>query len=813
MAAHQLCDISSLVVFLDDLHHNIEHSADIYSSLDSFTSVINGVDASVLGPSGNALTAALNRLSAAMRAAGTPAECPTTDAARVISEIENVRAIIQLHAQDAAPSDQMLTDSGDPTADEVHVSEEPQLEAATCSDDGQADETDDDVNDQESVPADCAKGPLSADAEHADEDEAADGVALEEAPADRSHAAPPPEDHIAADDPMAEEVVSADLDAPPPAGDPELLGEGDQAPEAQDWGSQLIEFDEERAELLQFMVADVRNCVGEIEPIVAEARDYTSRQDAADRLVGLADQMSKMSEFFAFRSFEMILGVLREIGHGLGTVGDGQLDELCMRVRALGGLLDQYCSRLEVGMELTWPLDTMRRRIALLLEGRSLHPDLVAWHRSDPDRILELDGVMESIEALPSPETEHVSAASATVANASADTRAPDSAAASIRISRPSFEAMFDIARQLVLNKNQIEGVAEALMPDGLSRAETEQLGLRVAELSRLVKRLQEVLNATSVQPLSAVLDRYKRMLLDVAHIKDKEIDFRVEGADIAIDKFVLDAIADPIGRLLRDIVSRSIETTQERSDAGKPEAGLVRIEAEDHQSHITISILHDGRPRDVELIRTEAAGSDTAPAEIDQLSDDEVKLLPLASWYPTGDTTGVMEAFLSQRASIRVHSRDGLEATTIVLPLAGAVIGAMTVRVGSGVYAIPVRAIKEIVAVAANAVQSLGGEPVIRLRESIYPLARCGEIFGDSTRHEPRFAVIADADGTSAALGVDQVLGHQEIVIEPLGLPDDATGPFLGAAIRGDGDVCLVIDVRRLLSEHTGTQHHAAAA
>ncbi|MEO0630625.1 MAG: hypothetical protein AAFY46_07835 [Planctomycetota bacterium] len=45
--------------------------------------------------------------------------------------------------------------------------------------------------------------------------------------------------------------------------------------------------------------------------------------------------------------------------------------------------------------------------------------------------------------------------------------------------------------------------------------------------------------------------------------------------------------------------------------------------------------------------------------------------------------------------------------------------------------------------------------------------------------------------------------------MIEPMGLPESAAGPFLGAAIRGDGDVCLVIDVRRLVSESVSPANH----
>lgn len=779
-----ICDLLSQILI------SIESPTSTRADLESHISVATTLSDSDLSAQQPALSAALARLANALRGALEPSGCIRQPDAAVREEVANVRAVLELRVESHGGGHSLDSNSAETHADSFD--DEP-------------------VEHTDTVPEPAEEPPaMSTGNSNEVRGEAPEDPAV--ATADAATTAPPSEPAL-----MPATVGTADTDAPHEESThiDEVHTDDDEAyTETPDddggWGSTLIELDEDRAELLQFMVADVRRCIAEIEPIVAEAREYTSRQDAADRLVRLAEEMSKVSEFFAFASFDMIVDVLKSIGRGLGTIGDAQLDELCMRVRAIGSLLDQYCSGLEVGMELSWPLDTMQRRIGLLLEGKSLHPQLVEWHRGDPERVLELDGVTESIEELPTPDPEFATGPSASAFSQSAETKPADRTIPSIRVAQPSFESMLDITRQLVLNKNQIEGIAVSADSNGLDRASSDLLSLRAAELSRLVKRLQHVLNATSVQPLSAILDRYRRMLLDVAHIKNKELDFCVNGADIEIDTFVLNAIADPLGRLLRDAVSRAIETTDERVAAGKPAAGVLRIEAENHESHISIIITHDGRARDAESIRIEAAGCDNAPPNLEGLSDEEIRLLPLAGWYPTGETAGVLEAFLAQRASISMHERDGRETITIVLPLVGAVIGTMNVRVGAGVYAIPVKAIQEIVTLASNPIQSVGGEPVLRIRDALYPMTRCADVFGDASGDEPRFAVIVDADGTRAALGVDQVLGHQEIVIEPMGLPDDAAGPFLGAAIRGDGDVCLVIDVRHLVR---GTATPAAKA
>ena len=585
--------------------------------------------------------------------------------------------------------------------------------------------------------------------------------------------------------------------------------------ETESWGSSAIIIEEDRAELLQFMVTDVRASVAELEPILAEAYEFTSRQDAADRIVSLADDMSKVSEFFEFKSFETIVNIMREIGSALGTVGDAQLDEVCLRLRALGSLLDQYCSGLEVGMELSWPFKTFRRRIDLLLSGQTLHPDLVAWHRGDPERVLELDRVVDGVEELPNPPSETAGEGSASAAVPAtarqAETKPAESKAPSVRVTQDSIGELFDIVRQLVLNKNQIESIALDARTGGLSREKAEPLTLRAAEFSRLVEQLQVSLSKTCVQPISMVLDRYERMIRDVAQLKDKKVDLQILGGDTRVDKFLLDEIADPLGRLLRYIVSRSIEPTAEREAAGKPGEGLLRVEAQDHESHITINISHDGEAPDADAILDEARGFDNAPADLEAMDARELVLLPLCQWYENSETAGVTEAFAAHNGSITLSTVNGVTTYQIVLPVSGAVLGVMNVRVGSGIYAIPVRSIEEIINLSDYPIQSVKGAPVLRVRDRVYPMIRCAQRFEDNGESDPGVAVIVSSDKKSVALGVDRVIGHQEIVIEPVGLDQDQLGPFLGGAIRSDGSVCLVVDVRRLIGD-SGEQDETPA-
>lgn len=511
--------------------------------------------------------------------------------------------------------------------------------------------------------------------------------------------------------------------------------------------------------------------------------------------------MSKVNEFFELKSFRLLLELLGEIGSRLGSVGDAQLDEICIRVRAIASLLDQYCSGLEVGMELSWPLSTLRRRVALLLEGRCLHPDLVVWHRGDPERLLELDCVTEGIETLPTPPNEVAQpgdAAPATAplertSNASADER---KAVPSVRVTRPAVEQMLDLVRQLVLNKNQVESLVHSVRSGSATKDTGEALNLRAAEYARLVEQLRFALTAARVQPAAIVFDRYERMVREVAQLGEKELDLVIRGADTRVDKFVLDAVADPLGRILRSTASHAIETPEERTAAGKPRRATMRIDARDHASHVSISITHDGRRNGTTDSETDTDDETTQGTPPDASQNDAS-----AQFIEDADTVGVLDALGEQGAHISVRTEGDWHTIRIALPVEGAVLGVMHVLIGGSSYAIPIGDIKEIVSVQTATLQSIEARPVLRVRDDIYSLVDCAARFGEGRCNDPGVAVVVAEEDRAIALRVDRVVGYQEVVIEPFGLDRNEHGPFLGATIKNDGAVGLVIDVARLLS------------
>ncbi len=577
---------------------------------------------------------------------------------------------------------------------------------------------------------------------------------------------------------------------------------------ADDWGSAPLMLPPADIEKLLAAIPRVRAIAEEIDPILNDASDFTGRAEAAPKLVAAGERVASIAGDFNLSTLCGLGELVARTGGRLGGVGsrsddipDALLPELFLRLRTIAELFDQYCAALEVGMELKWPLETMRRRIDLMLSGKFLHPELVEWHRGEIDRVIELDGITEGVEPLPTPPTEVGEGPAAGAAAVGMKKPTEET----IRMSRTRLEEMLDLVRQLVLNKNQVYSLAERARVGSLDGLAGEQLGTRAAEYARLVGRLQESLSDARFQPIGMALERFERPVRDVAQLNDREANLTITGGSTGIDKFVLDAIAEPIGRMLRFVAGHHIEPASVREAAGKPTAGSVHVSAIDLGTHILIRIEDDGYGSTDERLRERASVFDhVEPGELDAMPTEALALLAFESWHADSDLAGVAEQVRAAGGSLRVSHAEGRGTTIEVLsPIRGAVIDAMRVEIGGEIYAVPVRAVVRIVRERDVDVHTIGQSAAARISGGVVPVVDCHASLGAQEASADPALVVVAVDGRSVALRVDKVLGDQEVVIDQTGLADDEQGPFLGATIEDDGRVAFVIDVDRLSRLH----------
>jgi two-component system chemotaxis sensor kinase CheA len=95
---------------------------------------------------------------------------------------------------------------------------------------------------------------------------------------------------------------------------------------------------------------------------------------------------------------------------------------------------------------------------------------------------------------------------------------------------------------------------------------------------------------------MDRILQRALRSGRAAALAAGKEVDFVITGRDLRLDKFLCDAIGDPLIHLVRNAVDHGIENPRQRSQNGKSERGTVRIEASTTQGETSVTVTDDGR-------------------------------------------------------------------------------------------------------------------------------------------------------------------------------------------------------------------------
>ena len=365
-----------------------------------------------------------------------------------------------------------------------------------------------------------------------------------------------------------------------------------------------------------------------------------------------------------------------------------------------------------------------------------------------------------------------------------------------VRVDRERLDALAEGVAELSVLHERGRLAGEKAGRDGW---QTDRVGSLLAELRRTVIDMRMV-------PVSAAFDRFGRLIRDAARTAGKDIDFSIEGSDIQLDQAILDAVVDPLVHLLRNAVDHGIEPAAERTAAGKDARGRIRLSAVRDRNSVRIIVRDDGRgiARDDVTDRARAEGIDVATNSAAE--DDLLRLLAQPGFSTASTVTSLSGRGIGLDVVVnRVRSLGGaidLETTpgvgtafTLRLPLTLALAHALRVRVGGEDYAIPLTHVSEAVALdPEHVLQQDGGREFVRVRGQPIPLIRLGRVFRIGAGRESA-AVVAEAGDRRVALGVDELLGHEQIVVKSFDPPVGALPVFSGATLLADGRPALLID------------------
>lgn len=497
-----------------------------------------------------------------------------------------------------------------------------------------------------------------------------------------------------------------------------------------------------------------------------------------------------------------------------------------------------------------------------LLFASVLEPDLAALALKLPVeqvKALEVKALKESLKAkakaaklsevaLPAPEAalepeaapeERPEARGATAKEGGNDT---------LRVRVDLLTNLMNLAGELVLGRNQlVRAITEY-------KNEIPGLGAILQNVNQVTTEMQEGIMQTRMQPIGTVFSRFPRIIRDMSRQLSKQIEVQIEGAEVELDKSIVEMLVDPLTHIIRNCADHAIESPADRKRAKKNPTGVIHLHAFHEGGQINIAVHDDGRGIDARKVLDKAVSKGlVTKAQAAEMTEREIIHLVFAPGFSTADTVSdisgrgvgmdVVRTNVEKLGGhVEVETEVGMGTTVrLRLPLTLAIIPSMIVGVADHRFAIPQVNVVEFVWVKASEVtrriEHVQGALVLRLRDKLLPLVRLADVLGiqrlfldpATGRLEPdRRTSIADRRGELAdppegglpregdrrsdwrsdhniivlrvgknqyGVIVDELFDIEEIVVKPLSSFIQGTKCFSGATILGDGRVIMILD------------------
>ncbi|MFN9306418.1 MAG: chemotaxis protein CheA [Planctomycetota bacterium] len=349
-----------------------------------------------------------------------------------------------------------------------------------------------------------------------------------------------------------------------------------------------------------------------------------------------------------------------------------------------------------------------------------------------------------------------------------------------------------------------------------------------------VVGGIHEAVLQLRMVPLDTVFRRLQRAVRDTAEVVGKQVDFQVAGGETQIDKRVADELVNPLVHVLRNAVDHGLEPADQRRKVGKSERGHVAVRSFQRGSSVVIEVRDDGAGIDPARVLAKAVDLGLVTREeAAVMAPQEAQRLIFAPGFSTAkqvtEVSGrgmgmdiVAAAIKKLRGSLDLRSEVGVGTTiTVQLPPSMSILTSLLLEVRGTMFALPLTEAREIVELARAQVQQVQQRPVILVRQRPVPLVRLPEAYsfpadaatgvGRDVGDAPAHAVVFGYPGSEVALGVDRLVGKEDLVIKPLCAELAGVPGLAGMAIRGDGKVTLILDPTGF-AEFAAARHHALA-
>ncbi|MFB0709962.1 response regulator [Buttiauxella noackiae] len=409
--------------------------------------------------------------------------------------------------------------------------------------------------------------------------------------------------------------------------------------------------------------------------------------------------------------------------------------------------------------------------------------------------------------------------------------------AGSVRVKLEKLDDLINILGEVVASHDRLEQQVQSLVNLGprISHMDVEQLRTQVLQFSRKLKEdfqvqhlqmyeLYDVATTIRMLPVSMLFEPVSMQVRELATSLNKQVDCRILGGEVEIDRQLIDRLSEPLTHLLRNAVDHGLCEPSERLASGKSARGTITLTTQQDGRGILLRVEDDGRGLDYPAIRAKAVARGLVDAAVvDQLSELECNEL---IFHP-GFSTSKIVTELSGRGvgldivrktivtdlqgTLQVHSRPGQGTTFIIrLPISLAMMRILQFEQQNHLFGLAAQYVVEVVKYSREEIRDIAGRPAIILHNEFIPVISAAELLrindrpgGQSSQasntNDLLLIIIQNQFGKMAML-VDRLLDERSMMIKPLPKHMQQQPLVSGMVLSQDNQLVSILQVPVLM-------------
>ncbi|MBI5746706.1 MAG: chemotaxis protein CheA [Nitrospirae bacterium] len=391
------------------------------------------------------------------------------------------------------------------------------------------------------------------------------------------------------------------------------------------------------------------------------------------------------------------------------------------------------------------------------------------------------------------------------------------SLAKTIRVDIAKLDSLLNMVGELVLTKSVISRISKDLLREGERAIDVSELQKTSQDLDRKVSMLQGELVEARMIPIGQVFERLLRIVRKISKELNKEVTLLISGEETKLDKSMVEEIADPLMHLVRNAIDHGIEGKEERLNGGKPEAGTIKLSAQQKGNSVVVEVEDDGAGVDLSKVYRKALERGLLEESKEYGQKELFSFLFLPGFTTKEEATDVSGrgvgldvvakniGKLGGMVDMDTELGKGTK-FTLTLPITMVIIKALIVSVGGETFAIPINSVSESLMIKKSDIRTVEKHGVIQLRDRTLSLLWLREIFALPSKEEGEriYVIVVGLAEKRLGLIVDAIEGQQEVVIKSIGkILKDIPG-IAGATELGNRKTILVLDIGALIDEAT---------